>query len=133
MTFQDGLGGPGLGPAPAFLTPVAPVGDGSKETPKVVVDPPATSSAVVDPKPSFEDIASGAVTELRKWQSSLTMQGGILGGAATFVAAKGAPLLLALGVSSTIASEAVGDLAGVLGAIGVFMVFIGRLRLGDLK
>lgn len=66
-------------------------------------------------------------------QSSLTLQGGAVAGAATFVAAKGAPLLIALGIAAGTANELVGDLAGLMGAAGVLMVFVGRLRLGDLK
>jgi hypothetical protein len=69
----------------------------------------------------------------RKWQSSLTLQGGVLAGAATFVAAKGPALLVALGLTPAIAGELVGDTASLMGAAGALMVFVGRLRLGDLR
>lgn len=76
---------------------------------------------------------SAAASRARKIQHSMTLQGGALGAAATFVAAKGGPLLIALGVSPPVSGELVGDLAAAMAAIGALMVAIGRLRLGDLK
>lgn len=96
---------------------------------------PAAASDVLD-APLAAAAPSGleeAIVEVRKWQSSLTLQGGIVAGAASFVAAKGGPLLIALGLSPALSGEAVSDVATLLGAAGALMVFIGRLRLGDLK
>jgi hypothetical protein len=97
----------------------------------------AAAPATLTSDPGSAAPAAGFLSELatitRKWQTSLTLQGGALGAAATFIAAKGGPLLVALGVPTAVSGELVGDVAAVLGTVSTLMVFVGRLRLGDLK
>jgi hypothetical protein len=93
----------------------------------------APAAVLVTPDPASPSVVVRGVALVRKWQSSLTIQGGIVSAAGTFVAAKGGAFLIGFGVSPAMSGELVGDLATLLGAAGVFMVAIGRLRLGDLK
>lgn len=93
----------------------------------------ATAAVLVTPDPAKTSPIVEGVALIRKWQTSLTIQGGIVGAAGTFVAARGPAFLVGFGMSPALSGELVTDLATLLGAAGVFMVAIGRLRIGDLK
>jgi hypothetical protein len=95
--------------------------------------PPAPAAAPAAAPTAIESTIGEILRVTRKWQTSLTLQGLMLAGAATFVAAKGPALLVALSVNPAVAKEMVGDIATLMGAAGTLMGFVGRLRLGDLR
>lgn len=93
----------------------------------VQVTPPGASGS------SPAEFIGEAVAGFRRLQDSMTLRGGALMAAAGFVAAKGPALLIALGVSAAVSNEGASDVAAVLTAVGGLMVFVGRVRLGDLR